>query len=162
MLINNNNNNNNNDDDDGEKKRGLSKWQIRGEMEMLFQTNVGPILVCVNPYTDVGNPLTLTSTRSVPLAPQLNKVVQEAVRQQSETGYPQAIILSGKTERESLLSSPFTSLLRNKNFRDFFRRDKWFRENVRLDAATQAALRRRRRRTGNGRFQTPSGSFHGP
>lgn len=61
-----------------------------------FQTNVGPILVCINPYTDVGNPLTLTSTRAVPLAPQLNKVVQEAVRQQSETGYPQAIILSGK------------------------------------------------------------------
>ncbi|KAH0946296.1 hypothetical protein HN011_002611 [Eciton burchellii] len=60
-----------------------------------YHTNVGPILVCVNPYTDVGNPLTLTSTRSVPLAPQLNKVVQEAVRQQSETGYPQAIILSG-------------------------------------------------------------------
>jgi hypothetical protein len=164
MLINNNNNNNNNnnknnDDDDGEKEHGLSKWQIRGEMKMLFQTNVGPILVCVNPYTDVGNPLTLTSTRSVPLAPQLNKVVQEAVRQQSETGYPQAIILSGKTERES---PSFTSLLRNKNFRGFFRRDKWFRENVRLDAATQAALRRRRRRTGNGRFQTPSGSFHGP
>ncbi|KAL6424379.1 hypothetical protein ACFW04_009870 [Cataglyphis niger] len=62
-----------------------------------YHTNVGPILVCVNPYTDVGNPLTLTSTRTVPLAPQLNKVVQEAVRQQSETGYPQAIILSGKS-----------------------------------------------------------------
>ncbi|XP_015587851.1 unconventional myosin-IXb isoform X2 [Cephus cinctus] len=60
-----------------------------------YHTNVGPILVCINPYTDVGNPLTLTSTRSVPLAPQLNRVVQEAVRQQSETGYPQAIILSG-------------------------------------------------------------------
>ncbi|XP_011312916.1 unconventional myosin-IXb isoform X2 [Fopius arisanus] len=60
-----------------------------------YHTNVGPILVSINPYTDVGNPLTLTSTRSVPLAPQLNKVVQEAVRQQSETGYPQAIILSG-------------------------------------------------------------------
>ncbi|XP_043526325.1 unconventional myosin-IXb isoform X2 [Frieseomelitta varia] len=60
-----------------------------------YHTNVGPILVCINPYTDVRNPLTLTSTRAVPLAPQLNKVVQEAVRQQSETGYPQAIILSG-------------------------------------------------------------------
>ncbi|XP_034940232.1 unconventional myosin-IXa isoform X5 [Chelonus insularis] len=60
-----------------------------------YHTNVGPILVSINPYTDVGNPLTLTSTRAVPLAPQLNKVVQEAVRQQSETGYPQAIILSG-------------------------------------------------------------------
>lgn len=60
-----------------------------------YHTNVGPILVSINPYTDVGNPLTLTSTRTVPLAPQLNRVVQEAVRQQSETGYPQAIILSG-------------------------------------------------------------------
>lgn len=61
-----------------------------------FQTNVGPILLCVNPYRDVGNPLTLNSTRSLPLDQQLNRVVQEAVRQQSETGYPQAIILSGK------------------------------------------------------------------
>ncbi|XP_046478520.1 unconventional myosin-Va isoform X1 [Neodiprion pinetum] len=60
-----------------------------------YHTNVGPILVSINPYHDVGNPLTLTSTRTIPLAPQLNRVVQEAVRQQSETGYPQAIILSG-------------------------------------------------------------------
>ncbi|XP_076268731.1 unconventional myosin-IXb-like dachs isoform X3 [Rhynchophorus ferrugineus] len=60
-----------------------------------FYTNVGPILLCVNPYRDVGNPLTLNSTRSLLLSAQLNKVVQEAVRQQSETGYPQAIILSG-------------------------------------------------------------------
>nr|CAD7393172.1 unnamed protein product [Timema cristinae] len=60
-----------------------------------FFTNVGPILLSVNPYHDVGNPLTLTSTRGVALSPKLLKVVQEAVRQQSETGYPQAIILSG-------------------------------------------------------------------
>lgn len=60
-----------------------------------FYTNVGPILLCVNPYRDVGNPLTLNSTRGLTLSPQLNRVVQEAVRQQSETGYPQAIILSG-------------------------------------------------------------------
>lgn len=60
-----------------------------------YYTNVGPILLCVNPYRDVGNPLTLSSTRNLTLSPQLNKVVQEAVRQQSETGYPQAIILSG-------------------------------------------------------------------
>lgn len=78
-------------------------------MKILLQTNVGPILVCINPYTDVGNPLTLTSTRSVPLAPQLNKVVQEAVRQQSETGYPQAIILSGKTLNKLHLLSFFKS-----------------------------------------------------
>ncbi|XP_060535628.1 unconventional myosin-IXa [Cylas formicarius] len=60
-----------------------------------FYTNIGPILLCVNPYRDVGNPLTLNSTRNLYLSPQLNKVVQEAVKQQSETGYPQAIILSG-------------------------------------------------------------------
>uniref|UniRef100_A0A1B0FBE5 Myosin motor domain-containing protein n=1 Tax=Glossina morsitans morsitans TaxID=37546 RepID=A0A1B0FBE5_GLOMM len=58
-------------------------------------TNVGPILLSINPYLDVGNPLTLSSTRSLPLASQLRKIVQEAVRQQAETGYPQAIILSG-------------------------------------------------------------------
>jgi hypothetical protein len=57
---------------------------------------VGPILLSVNPYSDVGNPLTLTSTRGVVLSPKLLRVVQEAVRQQSETGYPQAIILSGE------------------------------------------------------------------
>lgn len=61
----------------------------------ILQTNVGPILLSINPYLDVGNPLTLSSTRDLPLAPQLQKIVQEAVRQQSETGYPQAIILSG-------------------------------------------------------------------
>ncbi|GLH14979.1 Myosin-VIIa [Gryllus bimaculatus] len=58
-------------------------------------TNVGPILLSVNPYNDVGNPLTLTSTRGIALNPKLLRVVNEAVRQQSETGYPQAIILSG-------------------------------------------------------------------
>lgn len=56
---------------------------------------MGPILLSVNPYSDVGNPLTLTSTRGIALSPKLLRVVQEAVRQQSETGYPQAIILSG-------------------------------------------------------------------
>lgn len=61
----------------------------------LFQTNVGPILLSINPYNDVGNPLTLSSTRSLELAPQLRRIVLEAVRQQAETGYPQAIILSG-------------------------------------------------------------------
>ncbi|XP_030561790.1 unconventional myosin-X isoform X1 [Drosophila novamexicana] len=63
--------------------------------EQRYFTNVGSILLSINPYLDVGNPLTLTSTRDLPLAPQLQKIVQEAVRQQSETGYPQAIILSG-------------------------------------------------------------------
>ncbi|XP_013109601.1 unconventional myosin-IXa isoform X2 [Stomoxys calcitrans] len=63
--------------------------------ENCYFTNVGPILLSINPYLNVGNPLTLTSTRSFPLAPQLRKIVQEAVRQQAETGYPQAIILSG-------------------------------------------------------------------
>lgn len=43
----------------------------------------------------MGNALTLSSTRNIVQKPQLVRVVQEAVRQQSETGYPQAIILSG-------------------------------------------------------------------
>lgn len=60
------------------------------------QTNIGPILLTVNPYADVGNPLTLNSMRSVALNEKLRRVVRDAVRQQSETGYPQAIILSGE------------------------------------------------------------------
>lgn len=71
-------------------------WKQLLIFKSYLQTNVGPILLCVNPYRDVGNPLTLSSTRGLALSAQLNRVVQEAVRQQSETGYPQAIILSGK------------------------------------------------------------------
>ncbi|MPC27837.1 hypothetical protein E2C01_021024 [Portunus trituberculatus] len=59
-----------------------------------MNTNVGPILLSVNPYHEVGNALTLTSTRAAVQSPHLLRVVHEAVRQQSETGYPQAIILS--------------------------------------------------------------------
>ena len=61
-----------------------------------MQTNVGPIVLSVNPYRDVGNPLTLTSTREATYGcPELGRVVQEAVRMQGESGYPQAIIVSG-------------------------------------------------------------------
>lgn len=66
-----------------------------GISKLFAQTNVGPILISVNPYADNKNPLTLTSMRSVSLDAKLLKVVEDAVRQQSETGYPQAIILSG-------------------------------------------------------------------
>ncbi|XP_023237398.1 unconventional myosin-Va-like isoform X1 [Centruroides sculpturatus] len=58
-----------------------------------YFTNVGPILLAINPYKDVGNPLTLNSATSC--CPQLLRVVHEAVRQHGETGYPQSIILSG-------------------------------------------------------------------
>ncbi|XP_065202156.1 unconventional myosin-Va isoform X2 [Planococcus citri] len=60
-----------------------------------YFTNVGPVLISVNPFADDKNPLTLASMRSVSLDAKLLKVVQDAVRQQSETSYPQAIILSG-------------------------------------------------------------------
>ncbi|XP_059474845.1 unconventional myosin-IXa isoform X2 [Neocloeon triangulifer] len=72
-----------------------------------YFTNIGPILLSVNPYNDVGNPLTLSSTRGIPLNPKLVRVVQDAVRQQSETGYPQAIILSGGSGS----GKTFTSML---------------------------------------------------
>ncbi|XP_025419111.1 myosin-G heavy chain isoform X2 [Sipha flava] len=58
-------------------------------------TNVGPILLCMNSYKDVGNPMTLTSMRGATLDFKLHKVILDAVRQQTESGYPQAIILSG-------------------------------------------------------------------
>ncbi|XP_075739430.1 unconventional myosin-IXb-like dachs isoform X3 [Rhipicephalus microplus] len=61
-----------------------------------YFTNVGPILVSVNAYQDTGNPLTLRSAHAASRCPQLLQVVHEAARQQAETGYPQAIILSGE------------------------------------------------------------------
>ncbi|XP_050538527.1 unconventional myosin-IXb isoform X2 [Daktulosphaira vitifoliae] len=58
-------------------------------------TNIGPVLLCMNSYKDVGNPMTLTSMRGASLDLKLHKVILDAVRQQTESGYPQAIILSG-------------------------------------------------------------------
>ncbi|GFS87281.1 unconventional myosin-X [Trichonephila clavipes] len=68
-------------------------------------TNVGPILLSVNPYQDVGNPLTLSSAHAASRCPQLLRVIHESVRQQSETGYPQAIILSGESGSGKTYSS---------------------------------------------------------
>ena len=59
---------------------------------------MGPIVLSINPYRDVGNPLTLNSTRQAAQnenSAALGRVVQEAVRLQSESGYPQAVIVSG-------------------------------------------------------------------
>eukprot|EP00102_Acyrthosiphon_pisum_P020332 XP_016657542.1 PREDICTED: myosin IA heavy chain-like [Acyrthosiphon pisum] len=49
----------------------------------------------MNSYKDIGNPMTLTSMRGATLDFKLHKVILDAVRQQTESGYPQAIILSG-------------------------------------------------------------------
>ena len=56
---------------------------------------MGPIVLSMNSFRDVGNPLTLHSTRDSPRSPELGRVVQEVVRLQAESGYPQAIIISG-------------------------------------------------------------------
>ena len=53
-------------------------------------------MISINPYNDVGNPITLNSTKDA--SKQANafyKVAQEAIKVQGETGYSQAIILSG-------------------------------------------------------------------
>ena len=60
-------------------------------MFLCFQTNIGPIVLSVNSFREIGNPLTLTSTQEV-TCPELAKVVEEAVRLQNESGYPQTII----------------------------------------------------------------------
>ncbi|GIY51471.1 myosin-51 [Caerostris extrusa] len=70
-----------------------------------YFTNVGPILLSVNPYQDVGNPLTLSSAHAANRCPQLLRVIHESVRQQTETGYPQAIILSGESGSGKTYSS---------------------------------------------------------
>ena len=58
---------------------------------------MGPILLMANSFNAVGNALTLSSTKSIPSPVPIQKVVQEALRQQSDTAYPQAIILSGSS-----------------------------------------------------------------
>ena len=66
------------------------------KIQFPLQTNVGPIVLSVNSHRDVGNPLTLSSTLdAASRSPELSKVVDEAVRLQNETGYPQTIIVSG-------------------------------------------------------------------
>ena len=50
----------------------------------IFQTHVGPILIHVNPYTDVGNPITLSSTaEAAKTSSQLMRVAEEAIRSPS-------------------------------------------------------------------------------
>jgi hypothetical protein len=59
-----------------------------------YFTNVGPVLLSINHLRDKRNALTLNSTHHEALqCTQLLRIVHEAVRQQNETGYPQAIIL---------------------------------------------------------------------
>ncbi|CAG9087282.1 unnamed protein product [Plutella xylostella] len=60
-----------------------------------FYTWIGPILVSLNGYTDTSNPLTLSAARAA-CRPELARLVHDAVRHQADTGYPQAIILSGE------------------------------------------------------------------
>ena len=61
-----------------------------------YFTNVGPIVLSVNSYNNVGNPLTLESTKDASdNCPELRKVAEEAIRLQTESGYPQTIIVSG-------------------------------------------------------------------
>ena len=57
---------------------------------------MGPTVLSVNSYANVGNPLTLQSTKEASdNCPELKKVAEEAIRLQNESGYPQAIIVSG-------------------------------------------------------------------
>lgn len=100
-------------------------------LRYMFQTNVGPILLAVNPYRDVGNPLTLTSTRNHSLSPQLETVVRDAVCQQAETGYPQAIILSGTLSPPKFKDS-ITFLVHC--------RVQWIGEDFRVNVATPAVV----------------------
>ena len=68
---------------------------------LCFQTNIGPIVLSVNSFREIGNPLTLTSTQEV-TCPELAKVVEEAVRLQNESGYPQTIIGEYTSKIETL------------------------------------------------------------
>lgn len=95
-----------------------------------YLTSVGPVLLCINPFTrgyplalspsqnaaqfsgqviqsQATSPLVLPSNHSLLKQHRLQRVVQDAVRQYGETGCNQAIILSG----ESGSGKTFTSLI---------------------------------------------------
>lgn len=75
--------------------------RVTNAMCVPLQTMIGPILVAVNGYTDACNALTLSAARAgsgaggVSGRGELARLVQDAVRHQADSGYPQAIILSG-------------------------------------------------------------------
>lgn len=78
------------------KENHLQKVLVsRFHLTSFLQVQMGPILLQMNRLTSTNNPLTLTSTAEVPIPPSIKRVVHEALRQQGDTGYPQAIILSG-------------------------------------------------------------------
>ncbi|KAL4708682.1 hypothetical protein ACJJTC_010627 [Scirpophaga incertulas] len=56
---------------------------------------VGPILVALNAYTEAGNALTPAAAAAAAPRPELARLALDAVRLQADSGYPQAIILSG-------------------------------------------------------------------
>ncbi|XP_074602506.1 unconventional myosin-IXb-like dachs isoform X2 [Brevipalpus obovatus] len=71
-----------------------------------YFTNIGPVLLSINNYHKIGNALTLNSVHQDAVKyPQLLRIVEDAVRQQRETGYPQAIILSGESGSGKTYSS---------------------------------------------------------
>ncbi|GAB6025930.1 Myosin 10A, isoform D, variant 3 [Chamberlinius hualienensis] len=76
-----------------------------------FITNVGPILLSINPYHDLGSHTTLTRTNNLASNSQIVQFVNEVHVQQSETGCPQTIILSG--ESGSGKTYRFMDILRN-------------------------------------------------
>lgn len=128
----------------------------------MFQTNVGPILLCMNSYKDVGNSMTLTSMRGATLDLKLHKVILDAVRQQTESGYPQAIILSGKCYNSPISVTIYYFItpvfVRYSNFRVPRRERLW--KNVRFDVTTKAVIWRGRRWSRDGRIQTFSRRVH--
>lgn len=75
----------------------MRKERIAAETRVWLQTLIGPILVAVNPYSDASNALTLAAARAQ--RPELARLVHDAVRHQADTGYPQAIILSGSPHK---------------------------------------------------------------
>lgn len=70
-----------------------------------YFTNIGPVLISINSFNDQTNALTLNSAHHNVNCYPLLRVVHEAVRQQRETGYPQAIILSGTSGSGKTYSS---------------------------------------------------------
>ncbi|XP_077979493.1 uncharacterized protein LOC144434854 [Glandiceps talaboti] len=68
-------------------------------------TKIGPIMLSVNPYKDATHAMDSVLQQPGDRNPYLLNVVKEAVRLQTETGYSQAIVLSGESGSGKTYSS---------------------------------------------------------
>ena len=85
----------------------ISHYLINLVYPVFFQTNVGPIVLSVNPYRDVGNPLTLTPTKEAAASShELTKRLSSSLGSEGTSLYGDLATLWLRICRPSEISQP--------------------------------------------------------